>query len=409
MKTKAFTVLLLVLLTGCGGGRPGDRPTEVVLWEMMDPEERDLLAEHLETFHTAHPEIRVSTTHAGVEDLRTNFLTAALGGGGPDIVYGPSDNIGPFSIAGTIRPLEPVFGRDFFDRFHPLTQDRLDGQIWAVPEQFGNHLAFVTNRDLVPEPPRNTEEMIEIAKRNTVDEDGDGKIDRYGIVFESKEPFWLVPWLGGYGGWVMDGEGNPTLDSPAMVRALAFLRDLKTVHGVLPKDCDYQLADTLFKEGRAAMTINGPWAWTDYRDAGIDIGITSIPEIPGYGWPSPMVSYRAYFLSRSCPDSRLLAARQVVEWLAGPEVQMSLATRMGSLPSLLELQESPELLDDPVLSASMEQVRRGRRMPVIPEMRAIWDAMRPEFQNVMNGESTPEEAAAAMQQNAVRKIAEMKS
>ena len=44
----------------------------------------------------------------------------------------------------------------------------------------------------------------------------------------------------------------------------------------------------------------------------------------------------------------------------------------------------------------------------IPEMRAIWDAMRPHLQNVMNGESSPEEAARAMQEEAVRKIAEMK-
>jgi maltose-binding protein MalE len=46
-------------------------------------------------------------------------------------------------------------------------------------------------------------------------------------------------------------------------------------------------------------------------------------------------------------------------------------------------------------------------MPVVPEMRAIWDAMRPSFQNVLNGDLTPEEAARTMQQEAEKKIREM--
>jgi maltose-binding protein MalE len=46
-------------------------------------------------------------------------------------------------------------------------------------------------------------------------------------------------------------------------------------------------------------------------------------------------------------------------------------------------------------------------MPVVPEMRAIWDAMRPAYQNALNGEATPEEAARAMQQDAEQKIREM--
>jgi maltose-binding protein MalE len=400
---------LLGFLAGCGPAQRSDETVSVVLWEMMDPKERELHTEHVAAFEAAHPGITVSVNHFGVEDLRGQFLTAALGGGGPDVVYGPSDNAGTFSVAGAIVPLEPVFGEEYFARFHSLTDDRLAGHRWLVPEQFGNHLALVYNRSLVAEPPRTTDELIRLAKQHTIDEDGDGRMERYGIVFESKEPFWLVPWLGGFGGWVMSDDGTPTLDSEAMVKALAFLRDLKTAHGVLPGDCDYKLADTLFKEGRAAFTINGPWAWADYRNAGIDIALASIPEIPGVGWPAPMVSYRGYSISRSCTGSRLSAAKELVGWLTGPEVQRAYAERMGSLPSLVALQEDASLLEDPILARSMEQVRRGRRMPVVPEMRAIWDAMRPELQNVMNGESGPEDAARAMQANAVRKIAEMKS
>ena len=402
---------MLIALPGCGGGggeTPDDGPVELVLWEMMDPQEQELLHEHLRAFEAAHPGVTVTSDHSGVEDLRNKFLTASLGGGGPDVVYGPADNAGPFSAAGAIRPADEVFGDAYFERFHPLTRGRLSGHQWAVPEQFGNHLILVCNRALVDTPPTNTDELLELARRNTVDEDGDGKMDRYGLVFESKEPFWLVPWLGGYGGWVMDEAGEPTLDTPAMASALAFLRDLKTKHRVIPQDCDYELADTLFKEGRAAMIVNGPWSWAAYRSAGIDLELVSFPEIPGAGWPAPMVSYRGYSISVNCKGSRLERAKELVEWLSGPEVQRAYAEGIGSLPSLLELQEADFVRDDEILARSMEQVRRGQPMPIVAEMRAVWDAMRPAFQNVMNGEASPEEAAAAMQADAVRKIAEMR-
>ena len=39
-----------------------------------------------------------------------------------------------------------------------------------------------------------------------------------------------------------------------------------TSHGVTPKNCDYELADSLFKTGRAAMIINGDWSWADYLE-----------------------------------------------------------------------------------------------------------------------------------------------
>jgi maltose-binding protein MalE len=46
-------------------------------------------------------------------------------------------------------------------------------------------------------------------------------------------------------------------------------------------------------------------------------------------------------------------------------------------------------------------------MPIVPELRAIWDAMRPSYQLVLSGAISPGEAARRMQDDAVRKIREM--
>ena len=59
---------------------------------------------------------------------------------------------------------------------------------------------------------------------------------------------------------------TPTLNTDAMVSALTFMNELEFVHGVMPVEADYQIADDLFKSGNAAMTINGDWTLGNYAD-----------------------------------------------------------------------------------------------------------------------------------------------
>jgi maltose-binding protein MalE len=248
---------------------------------------------------------------------------------------------------------------------------------------------------------------MDIARRLTVDENGDGNPDRYGLVFDYREPFWLVPFLGGFGGWVMDEQNRPTLGTQAMVDALRFVSDIKSKHRVIPEDCSYQISDTLFKDGRAAMILNGPWSWETYRRAGVDIALTPIPRMPGGLWPTPMVSAKGYSLNARLRGPALERAIRLLDFLTSAESEAPLPERLGTLPSCRAVYERPEVKDNPLIQASLRQVKLGRRMPVVPEMRAIWDAMRPSFQNVLNGDLTPEEAARTMQQEAEKKIREM--
>jgi maltose-binding protein MalE len=46
-------------------------------------------------------------------------------------------------------------------------------------------------------------------------------------------------------------------------------------------------------------------------------------------------------------------------------------------------------------------------MPIVAEMRAIWDAMRPAYQSCLTGALSPEDAAREMQERAVRLMKEM--
>jgi maltose-binding protein MalE len=408
--TLFISACLAAVLAAGGCGR-ADRADQVVIWEQMDPREQAVLDRHIAAFGEAHPEfahIRITHANYNTEDLRTQFQTAALAYGGPNLVYGPSDQIGPFVVMDLVLPLDEILTPDELARFDPSGLPTLEGHVWGLPDQVGNHLTLVANRAFVDAVPADTDAWLEQLRRLTVDEDGDGRPEVYGVVFDRVEPFFLAPWLGGFGGWVMDEQADPTLDTAAMASALAFLKQLKD-EGLMPRECDYQLADTLFKEGRAAYIVNGPWSWDGYRTAGVDIELALLPQVSATGlWPSPMTAAKCYSINRYTDPRAMDATVALLRWLTSADVQADLARELAVLPGDLEVRQDPALVADPLLAASRRQVEKGRIMPIVTEMRAIWDAMRPAYQACRAGDATPAEAARQMQERAERLIAEMR-
>jgi len=395
--------------------REEEERTRINLWHQMALAERPILEEAVKEFERRHPHVDVTVLYRETEELRSGFQNSALAGGGPELVYGPADQVAPFAAMGIIAPLDDLLPRSFIDSQIPkaltyLVEKGPGGprrRLYQVGDRVGNHLALVYNRALVPEPPRTTDELMEIARRVGGDTDGDGRRDRYGLVFNFTEPFFFVPFLAGFGGWVMDEEGNPTLNTPAAIKAFRFILKLRDL-GVIPRECDYETSETLFKEGRAAMTINGDWAWGGYRKAGVDFGIARIPKVSETGlWPAPMVSPKGYSLNRNAKGKKRDTALELLMFLTSAEVEARFTEALGTLPGSKAANELPQVKRNPLLAASLRQIEVGRPMPVVPELRAVWDAMRPSYQGILGGTLSPEEAAGKMQREALRKIAIM--
>lgn len=395
----ALGAALLTLSAGCA---PAKKPAgPIVVWCQMDPQERGRFERNVAAYQAAHPGASIQVVPYDTENLRQQFQTAAAGGGGPQLIFGPSDQVGPLSLLELLLPLDETMPAGFFDRFVPQALDTLNGHIWQAPDQVGNHLMLVYNRALVPSPPATSEEFVALAKKLT----GGG---RYGFVMETTEPYWLAPFLAGFGGWVMDAQHQPTLDTPAMRRALAYLADLKNAKGLMPRESNYQNAHTLFQEGKAAMIVNGPWSWADYRKAGIDIGIAPLWTLPGGGRATPMIASKGFSINANCPKAERPAVIDFVTFCTSPAAELLAADTLGVLPSNKEAYADPRIQGDPILQASQRGFELGRRMPVVPEMRVLWDVMRPGLQAVMNGSTSPEAAAKKMQADALQQIAGMK-
>ncbi len=339
-------------------------------------------------FMAENPNVTIEVVQRGPEDLREDFQTASLAGAAPELLWTVNDHAGPFTAAGLIQPVDGMYPEGDF-----VESVILDGQIWGVPVTSGNHLMLLYNKSLVPDPPRTTDELISIAKGLTGG-------DTYGFVYNDTEPFWLVPWLGGFGGRVFEADGvTPSLDTPEMVATLRFLYDLEFVHGIVPAEADYGTADTLFKEGKAGMIVNGDWSLGDYRDVlGDDFGVAPLPIVSATGTrAAPYTAPKLFMIAEGVGGATLDAIVEFITFATSEAKQIAIANEIARLPGRLSAQKADSIVADPILTASAEAVGYGTPMPAVLEMRANWDAMKPEMSAVLAGTKTPEDAAAAMQ------------
>lgn len=401
-----FLIIQLFTFLTCSKSTPG----KIILWSSLRPVERNLLQQKLDDFGKLFPDYQFIQLFYAPEELRTNFIISALAGKGPALIHGASDNVGPLTELQVIQPLENLFSASFLDSFitQPFPANTFfRGHLYQIADRVGNHLCLVYNKKLVPQPPASMNELIEMGKSLVKDLDGDGKPDTYALAWNYTEPFFAVPFIGGYGGWILDDQDNPTLNTPAVVKAAQLIYDLANKYKIIPKECDYETANALFLDGRVAMIINGPWSWGTYLKSGIDIGLARIPKINETGlWPTPIVSPLGYSLNVNLKGRDLQVAVALVRYLTSTPVELQFARQFNIIPSRRDALDTPDLRNNELWNRALDQMRVGRPMPVITELRWIWDAMRPAYQGIFNNQISPKKAAEEMQQLALKLIRE---
>lgn len=384
---------------------PSDKaPVELIFWEHEYDEIQKSLDQLFRGFEAAHPDIKIKRSHFKTEDLRTQFQTAALGGGGADLVLAPNDFAGGFSIMGIIQPVTDWVQPD---RFNPeVTKAVTDPQqkIWGVPLSRGNHLLLLANKKLVSKAPETIEELVKLAGPLT-----SGAKGQYGFAYNLNEPFWFVTFLGAFGESPLLN-GQPNLASQGMIDALTLVQNLKLKDKVTPTDCDYTCADTLFMDGKVAMIINGDWELDRYRkNLGDNLIVAPLPKLAATGKPMvPYVSGKYLFFNSKVKGAKLEAAKKFAEYCLTTEGQVKLTQATRRLPAIKTMDQNPVVAGDPLLQASKLGLANGQPMPMGIELRAIWDAIRPQLQGVMAGRTQPKDAVVIMQKDAILKIKELK-
>ena len=396
---------MLTITTGCA-----KKKEKIILWSSMRPAERELLDTLLNKFSTGYPQYEFGQLFYAPEEARTNFIISALAGKGPALLHGASDNVGPLVELEVIQPLDDLFEKEYLQNFldKPISANTFfRGRLYQIGDRVGNHLCLVYNKDIIENAPQSFEELIRVGKDIAIDKDSDGRPDRYALAWNYTEPFFAIPFIGGFGGWIFDEKYNPTLNTEATVKAAQLIYDLANKHKIIPKECDYEIANALFKDGLAAMIINGPWSWATYKKSGMNIGLARIPKIDETGlWPTPLVSPMGFSVNKNLTGEKLRVTVELIKYFTSPKVELQFTKLGATIPSVKTAYKDSLVTANPFIRAAIDQMLVGKTMPVVTEMRWIFDAMRPGYQSIFTGRLTPRQAAEEMQVLAKKLIRE---
>jgi multiple sugar transport system substrate-binding protein len=373
VRRGAPCVLVLALLAGCGE-RPGspEKLLRVSNWlhAAVEPEflrlERDLETE----FEVAHPGVGLKIEPIpGPGQYAPKLLLMHISGRTPDAGYLDLSSGAVFIDNGVAADLAPYIESDErfrLDDYFANTVDcfRRDGRIYGIPLDFTPMVMYYNKRLFdaagvaYPRDGWTWDEFVATAGRLTIPAaDASGPMKQYGMHFENVMPFWIV-WLWNGGGDVLSPDGRRAsgwLDGPRSVDAIDFLLRLMYEHRIAPSLHETAaLGQDLFRAGRAAMDVKGHWMMIDYRAAGLDVGVVSIPTAL-----SAPVS--VMYLSGLCVLSRGREPRLGWEWIRFMTSEDVQRRRVASgLAISANRRAAAHFAGDPVEAEFLRQVERCR-------------------------------------------------
>ncbi len=376
------TAALALLLAGCGGGDgdteslpaetadPADLSAELTWWDTSDPQnEGPAFDKLIEKFNAEYPNVTIKRQSVPFGDAQNKFKTAAASGSGaPDILRAEVAWVPEFASLGYLYALDGTAlleDNDFLET--PLSSNVYDGQTYGVP-QVTDTLALMYNKQLfakagIDAAPTTWDEVAEASTKLQ-------KVGAEGIYLNSGGYF-LLPFMYGEGGDLVDVDAEQiVVDSAENVAGITEAQQLVQSGAAVKPDANdsYGTMMTLFKEGKVAMIVNGPWEVAaldaDPQFGGFDnLGVAPVPSgSAGAGAP---VGGHNYVIYSGMDEEKAAAAIAFVKFMSSPESQAFIADELGLLPTS---QGAYDLVaDNAKVAAFKDAIDVARARPWIPQ------------------------------------------
>ncbi|MEH1767808.1 MAG: ABC transporter substrate-binding protein [Nostoc sp.] len=388
--------LCLIFLSSCQGIRQKeDGVIHLTLWHAINPPaNRDVFQKLVDKFNQTHPNIQVQSIFESEPQL-PKILTSVVANVPPDMLAFHPEYTGQFVELGAIRPLEDWFDKSSLKsdiRPNLLEEMQLDGHIWSVPMHTSNIGIFYRPKLFeaagITELPKTWDELRQVAKKLTIDRNGDRRPEQYGMLLPLGKGGWTVfswfPFLLGAEGEIVINN-RPNLTNAGAIAALKFWQDLMKDGSVLLSAPERGYEEDAFIAGRVAMQITGPW--TLIMKSEVDHQVLPIPASVR---PATVTGTGNLFVMKTTP-AREQAALKFLEYVLSEEFQTEWCIGTGFLPVTLTSAQSKAyqqfITEKPMLKVFFDQLPVARSQPIIAGYSRISDSLGRAIEATLLGES----------------------
>ena len=320
----------------------------------------------------------------------------------PDLYFYAHDVLGTFTAMDILAPLSDVVDISILADHLAMTVEagQIGGTQYLLPVYFET-LVFLYNKALWDgDIPGTTEGLYDYMVAHT-----DAAAGTYAVVNQHTNAYNVSPFINGFGGYVIDGNGKPGLNDPKTIEAATYNQKF----GALQADGDYNTVTTLFNEGKAAAIIGGPWLVSGIEAAGIDYGIASLSDIklPNGNGLAPFSGIQGAGVLKVALAETKDAIAKVLTAMASPEVGVDLANKSGCAPANNKSYDDPQVAGNEMIAVIQKTASTARPMPNIPEMNAMWSPAESMLTAINKNGADPAQAAADAQAAAEQAIADM--
>jgi len=365
----AAVVVSAVLLaaTGCSGNTPAeDGVVQIEFWHGYTEADGKVLDSLVEEFNDSQDEITITTATKPWATLLDTALPALSSKTGPELVALPAENVPVWASKGALHDLDDWYSAA--DSGAGVLNDGavatgvVEGTHYAAPLSF-TPLTMFYNKTMFDEAgvtvPTTWDEWVAAADELTLDENGDGTPEQYGLALQDHGTVGNGVWPSLFqsgGGDVVTADGKAVIDSEENVATLKYWSDALAEGGFSPTGLAGADADKLFSSGKVAMTLAGPWMATVSESSGIDYGIAPLPAGPAGIKASALAVDLA--ITSQATDAEKAAIQTFLTWFYQKENMVTWSLASGWPPLTSEVTPD-DVAENAVVAALAEQSQYG--------------------------------------------------
>jgi multiple sugar transport system substrate-binding protein len=340
-KKSALTLSSIALFGALAGGSALAQNKQIVTFaaaSFAEPGRGDKMRAWVAKFNQSQNKVEVQPISIPFSSFVSTIFTQMGGGAGPDLVRFDLPEFYAAAGANRLAPMDSYID----DKAHKLTSPdkymKVGGKRYGVVFEVSNY-SMLYNTDLVKgKPPANFDEFLSAAKSATAG-------GNYGYAFRAtmaeRGGMWydLTNFVYGFGGRWSDDKGNPTINSPSVIKAVAAYKQVYDAN-VIPKGADASTYRRMFAEGKVASVIDNGGVAANLATAGKDLKLAAAPS----PFPTRAQGMILAPITINANAKNKDAAGDFVRWMLTPEAQKELQQIHGASSVAIPVERTPEEL-----------------------------------------------------------------